>query len=490
MYRRPSKNQLLRQRIIVSVISVIAVLVIVTGTILFILGFRLDSEKGRLEQGALLQFESVPAGADIAIDSQPTGVRTAGKQSVLAGAHSFVVSKDGYQPWAKSLTVKAGTLTWLDYIRLVPKNIKPEVVASYSTVAGEKASPDLKTLIIQEKVDTPTFQLVDLRSQAITSKTITLPATVYSDATTTGVTHSFLLDHWDLGGRYVLLKHVYNDTSEWIVLDTHNPDASVNISRLLSIAVSQLEFAGTNGSLLYGLLSDGTVRKLDVSAATISRPLVSNVKTFDLSDTNRISYVGIDPNNATQQVAGVYRDGDAAPHILRTVQSLETPLFIDMAIYRNDDYVVIAEGLKVTILKGSYPTSSNDDTSSLQVQTELTVTETVSQLSFSGDGGYVVIQSGLSFVGYELEHERATTGSLTATADQPSPRLHWLDDAYLWTDYGGSLVIREFDGTNSHTITPVAQGFDVTLSQNGRYLYSMVASSEGYHLQRVKMILD
>ncbi|MFZ3016229.1 MAG: PEGA domain-containing protein [Candidatus Microsaccharimonas sp.] len=490
MYRRPSKKQLLLQRIIVSVISVLAVLVIVTGTILFILGFRLDSEKGRLEQGALLQFESVPAGADIAIDSKPTGVRTAGKQSVLAGAHSFVVSKNGYESWAKSLTVKAGTLTWLDYIRLVPKDLKPETVATYSTIVGEKASPDLKTLIIQEKTDTPTFQLVDLRSQDIKSTAIALPAAAYSEATTAGVTHSFMLDHWDLGGRYMLLKHAYNDTSEWIVFDTQNPDASVNISRLLSISVSQLEFAGTNGSLLYGLLSDGTVRKLDVSAATISRPLISNVKTFDLSETNRISYVGIDPNNAAQQVAGVYRDGDAAPHVLRTVSSLETPLFIDMVIYRNDDYVVIAEGLKVTVLKGTYPTSSNDDVSSLKVQHELTVNGAVSQLSFSEDGDYLVVQSGLSFVGYELEHERATTGSITAIADQPVPQLHWLDNAYLWTDYGGTLVIREFDGTNSHTINSVAQGLDVTLSQNGRYLYSMVKSGDSYYLQRVKMILD
>ncbi len=491
MYRRPSKKQLLMQRVIVSIISVVAVLVIVTGAVLFILGFRLDSEKGRLEQGALLQFESTPNGADVTIDSKPTGIRTSGKQSVIAGAHSFIVSKNGYEPWAKSLTLKAGTLTWLDYIRLVPKDLKTETLASYASVVGEKASPDMKTLIIQEKADIPNFQLIDLRSQDIKSSALSLPATLYSDSDTPGVVHTFTLDHWEQGGRYVLLRHTYGTSNEWIVLDTQNIASSINLTRTLSISVEQLQFASTNGSVLYGLLADGTVRKLDLSAATISRALVSNVKKFDVYGTNTLSYVGLDPNNTEHQVVGVYRDGDAAPHVLRTVTSLNTPLFIDMTLYRNDVYVAITEGFKLTILEGSFPTSSSDDVSSLKPFAEHMVTGDVTGVSFSLDGEYLVVQSGLSFMGYELEYQRATSASIPAAADdEVKPQLRWLDNAYVWQDYGNSLVIREFDGTNTHTINTVVRGFDVTLSESGRYLYSMNKTGDTYQLQRVKMIID
>ena len=491
MYRKPSKKQLLIQRIVVSVVSVFAVLVIVTGTILFILGFRLDSEKGRLEQGALLQFDSVPSGADITVDSKPTGVRTSGKQSLIAGPHSFIVSKNGYDSWAKSLTVKAGTLTWLDYIRLVPKNLKTENVASYKQVVAEKASPDLKTLIVQEETAVPTFQVVDLRSQDVKTSAISLPQNVYSDPTTAGVTHSFMIDQWNPGGRFVLLKHMYTDKTEWIILDTQNVNASVNVTKLLSVNVSQLQFAGTSGSILYGLLSDGTIRKLDLSAATISRALVSQVKSFSLYEMNTLSYVGLDPDDATRQVAGIYRDGDETSHVLRTINSLDTALLIDITRYQNDNYVAIAEGTKATVLMGSYPSSSDDDSSSLKKVSEFTTVSKVDHLSFSEDGTFLVAQSGLNFIGYEVEHKRVTNASITATADgtQP-PALKWLDDAYLWIDYGNSLMIREFDGTNSHTINSVVAGFDATLSQNGRYLYSIGKSGDTYHLQRVKMILD
>lgn len=488
MYRRPSKKQLLIQRVVASIISVVAVLVIVTGTILFVLGFRLNSDNS-LEQGALVQFESVPAAADISIDSRPLGVRTPNKQSVLAGTHSFIVSRDGYQPWAKSVTLKAGTLTWLDYIRLVPKDLIPETVVAYSSLYGEKASPDLGSLLIQEKSDVPTFQLVDLRAQEVKISAITLPAAVYS-AVADG-SHRFTMHQWDTGGRYLLLQHEYTGKKEWIVVDTQNVASSINITRALNISVSNLQFAGTSGTVLFGLQDDGTVRKLDLSAGTISRALITNVSQFDVFNLTIIAYVGTDPDNASQKVAGLYRDGDQSPHILRTATSVDTPLLIDTTRYRSDDYVAIAEGSEVTILRGSYPASSDKGTDSLQAFGSFAAQGPINQLSFSEDGDFLVAQSGVNFVGYELEHERATSASIPPLADGSAPSvLKWLDNAYLWSDRGNTLVIREFDGTNSHTIGEVAEGFDVTLSRNGRYLYSMAKTDAGYQLQRVKMILD
>ncbi|MFY9228532.1 MAG: PEGA domain-containing protein [Candidatus Microsaccharimonas sp.] len=489
MFRRPNKKQLLIRRIIVSIITVLSVIVIATGTILFILGYRLDSEKGQLEQGALLQFDSKPGGASITIDSKAISSRTATKQSVIAGLHSFIVSKDGYEPWAKSLDVKAGTLTWLDYIRLVPKNLKPETVATYSSLYGEKASPDLKTILVQEKADVPTFQIVDIRSQDIKTAAISLPTSVYSEATTVGVVHSFSLQTWDEGGRYMLLQHVYGDKNEWIVVDTQNIGNSVNITRLFSLGISEVKFSGTSGRILYALASDGIIRKLDVSAGTISRALVTNVKSFDIFETNVLTYVGTNPTNANQQVAGVYREGDEAAHVLRTIDSLTTPLLIDATRYFNDDYIAITEGLKVTILKGRYPTSSQDDASSLKRYAEFTALANVDSVSFSSDGDFLVVQSGLNTISYEVEYKRETRSIIANSETQPYI-MRWLDQAYLYAVYDGNLSIREFDGSNVHVISAAEPAFDATLTENGRYLYSVTKSGASYQLQRVKMILE
>ena len=68
MYRRPSKKQQLIRRSLVLIVMIISVLVIVAGVTLFVLGYRLDSINGRLQQGALVQFNSQPTGGRISID--------------------------------------------------------------------------------------------------------------------------------------------------------------------------------------------------------------------------------------------------------------------------------------------------------------------------------------------------------------------------------------------------------------------------------------
>jgi len=491
MFKRPTKKQQLIRRIIVLTVMSLAVIVIVAGTILFILGYRVDGNKGRLEQGALVQFDSRPNGADVQIDGKSIRANTPSKQSIVAGSHLFTVKRDKYESWSKRLSVKAGTLQWLDYIRLVPKDLKTEAVATYTTVVDEKASPDNKWLLVQEKADTPTFQLVDLRSQQIKSSTLNLPADSYSEAGVADVTHSFELETWDENGRYVLVKHTYADKNEYIVMDTQDIATSVNVSQSLSISLSEVKFSGTSGNILYGLSTDGTLRRLDLSSGTISRALASNVKTFNLFDTNIISYIGTDGKTPATQLAGIYREGDTNTHVIATGTAAEAPLHIAFTQYYNDNYVAVSDGLKVTIFKGNYPADSDTDNDSLKQYAQFAASANVDTLTFSKEGDFLVAQSGLTFVGYEIEYLRFTSGTIP-TSETTAHTLNWLDNAYLWATYDGHLSIREFDGTNTHVIMPMEPGFDATLSQNGKYLYGVAKNADGskYQLQRVQMILN
>lgn len=490
MFKRPTKKQLLIRRIIFSAIATLSVIIILVATILFMLGYRLDSGNGRLEQGALLQFDSTPNGSDVWIDGKSTGIRTAGKQTVVAGVHTVLFSRDKYEDWTRTLDLKAGTLTWLDYARMVPKERAPETVAHYETIVGAKASPDMQFFLLQQTVDQPAFQLADLRAAEVKFSTLTIPATLYSDATTADVTHTFTLDKWNAGGRYILVKHTYKDTAEWLMLDTENISESINITRLLSVNFKDIHFSGTSGRSLFGLADDGNIRKIDVSSATISRALVTHVDTFAVYDTNTISYVGIDPADATKRVAGVFRDGDEVPHVLRRVNSLDTVLKIAVGRYFTDDYVAIAEENEVTILKGSYPSSSSDDSDSLKDFALLQLSSPVTQLSFSPKSDYVFASSGSEFKTYEIEHLRSATGSVDANAQAAATPLQWLDGAHLWNQQNGQLIMRDFDNSNIYAISSVTGNFDTTLSQNGRFFYSIGSSDKGLTLQRVKMILD
>ena len=105
MYKKPTKQQLLIRRTIVSVVASVLVLITVTVTVLFMLGYRLDS--GTIEQGALLQFDSSPNGADVWVDGKLVNGRTATKQTVLSGTHTVRIAKNGYEEWTRTLDLAA-----------------------------------------------------------------------------------------------------------------------------------------------------------------------------------------------------------------------------------------------------------------------------------------------------------------------------------------------------------------------------------------------
>ena len=484
MYRRPTKKRLLIQRIIVLAFMFVSICIIVVATVLSLLGYRIDGLNGRLEQGALVQFESVPTDARVSIDGEYFNT-TPTKRTVLAGEHLFQLERDGYRPWSKTTSVQAGTLLWLDYVRLIPETIERTTIADYETVSAMKASPDLQALAIQTASTEPTFELVDIRDRDVRRSTLTIPEDIYTEPSE-NQTQRFTLDTWDASGRYMLIQHTRGTTREWLVIDTEDVARSVNVSQLLRINLTDVAFAGTNGSSLFGL-SDGIIRKLDLGNATISRPLVTNVTSFSVYDSNIISYVGTDTDVRSETLVGLYRDGDREPVVIYRSQTPNAALRIDTSRYFNDRYIAIADQATLRIYRGDFP-ASEAEVERLTTLATIPADSTITNLEFSPSGNHVVAQAGASFIGYEVEYERAHRGSVNS--DEANRDVQWLDGALLWNVEDGIVTVREFDGANVNALMPAVAGFDVTLSQNGTYLYAMTRTDAGFRLERANLILE
>lgn len=483
MFQRSRKRKLFIQRIIAYVASTLAVLTIVTVAVLFIQGYRLDGDHGRLERGALLQFRSVPGGASIIVDGKTIGSRTPAKYTVLSGSHSFGMEREGYRPWAKILDIKAGTLNWLDYVRFIPNELQVSTVDTYSKIADASASLDRRYILVQEDSSRPTFKLVDVSGSEPKTVNLTLPISVYS-AGSTGSKHAFSIESWDGSGRYVILKHQYDSNVEWIVMDINTVNNSRNATSIMGIKFGDLRFIGNNNRYFFALV-DGNLRKVDLGAKTLSASLVARVQSFKVNE-NIVSYVGLDASGKSK-LAGIYRDGDESSYTLRTVDG-STSLSIASSKYRNDFYVAISEGKKVDILEGDYPRGAVSGVSSLSVLQSFDISGNADTLMFNSGGSIVVVKSGNSFKSYEIEYDRLNASALDTRATDTA--VSWIDNAYLWSSYDDLLTIREYDGANVHTLNAVSGGYDVVLTTNGQYLYSFNKSGNGFILQRAKLILE
>ncbi len=486
MHQKPNKRRKLLKQVAVYVVMTLAVFIIATFIILFVMGYRFNYSFGRIEQHAFLQYASRPSGATVIIDGNTLGPRTPTKSSTQSGQHDIIMRRDGYKDWTKTVNVKAGMITWLNYAVMVPEKLVVEPITKYQAIYSSLSSIKGRSILIQPSVSVPTFDLVDVSSDNVSTTKLEIPDSVYSESGTVGVKHSFEMENWDDGGRYVLMKHIYDGAEEWLVFDTQDVDRTKNITKTFNIKLSSIVFSGTSGNIFY-VLDSTDIRKLDLSAGTISRPIVSNVKSFSLYESNTIAYVGIVSGGSVSQSVGIYRDGDSSPHVMRAIANKDEVLHIATARYFNEDYIVIAEGEKVDVLSGSYPSGANADTSSMKVVASFESESAIEKLSFSPTGEYVLLQSDADFSSYDLEYQ--TLSHATIGGSGLSFRLNWLDDNYLWSDRDGTLTIREFDGANLSTINSVAVGQDVLLTHNGRFLYSIDEIAAGYQLQRVRMIL-
>lgn len=489
MYRQPSKRKQLFKLVTIYTIMSVAVIALVSVLVFFMLGYQFNRTDGKIEQGGLVQFDTRPTGADVMIDGKDLGTRTASRKTLATGQHLITMQRPGYKQWRKSVDVKAGSVLWLTYARLVPNDLKPANVASFANISSTASSPDNKWMAIKDDPTSATIRLVDLSRDEVEMTNIELPAETYT-APAADKTHSFSLETWNPSSRMILVKHTYDDAKiEWIVVDAQNVTASKNVTTLLGVNATKVVFSGNSNSILYALV-DNNVRKIDLGATTLSGPLVSNVAEFSLYDNTTILYTTLLDPATKMRHAGYITEGATKPRLIRSyTDDGQIPLHFAIGKYFDDYFYALAYDQTVEVMKGALPRSDADSPSALTAESTMNVPGGSQHVAILTNGRFVVAQTPTTYVVHDLELKKTTTTALKSTA--PLQReLRWLDGYNIWNDQDGMLRMYEFDGMNQHEIMPVAPGFSVTYSPNAKYLYGIVKSADGkFHLERVQMIL-
>ncbi len=454
-----------------------AVALISAVCIFLVLGYRFDFKNGDVEQGALVQFRSFPAGATINFDKEPLSFVTPGKLNVDLGQHNVMYDLEGYKTWEKTFSAKASELRWLNYARLIPKDIKTTNIKEFPAVSGVLPSPDKKWMILSPAADKPEFTLIDIRDEDKPAfVTLNLPAGSYTQKE--GLPHTFTLAEWDFGARYVLVKHEIGDVTEYLRIDRTDADNTVNVSNVLGLALSDIHFSGTSGNVYYAL-ENGAIRRLDSNSGTISQPIVRDVSAFEVFKTDTLSYVKLPVNDRVG--VGVVVNGKAT-RVATYDNTL--PIFVDVNEYFNDNYFAIARGTQVEL----YKDPESRERKKLKTVTSPTA---LAWMQFSNSGRFVVSGNGSQFTTYDIETDVTSNVNLPGTTANPSKPYQWLDDYYMVSTADNSLRITEFDGANQHVITASVSGLPVTLNSNGKLMYSIGKTQSGaFSLQSSKMTID
>lgn len=464
----------------------ISIVLIVAALMLIILGYSYNQKDGRVEQGGLLKFQSIPSSAMVTLDQRQLGSRTPSNVTADATTHSIQMDLKGYRTWTKTIDLKPGMIGWLSYARLVPTDLKSESVRKSPTLAGALASSDRKWMALLEDASKPTVIVADLGGDEVKYKSLTVPESVVTKPAMTDKPQTFALDSWSRNGQYMLLKHTFDETKqEWIVVDRNDSDKAQNVTALLGISAGKVLFGAENGRTLYAR-TDNVVRRINLDSQTLSRPLVENIDDFWVYKFDTVLYTTKADDNK-QRATGYITEGMEKPTVLRTFPDDGQMIHIAMGEYSNKRHLAIQYGTALVVTSGDLP--RGDDRGTMKTVATIALPTAAERLYMWTTGRFVIAESANAYTVHDLELVKTDTTTLKGATASPRP-LRWLDPFLTWSDREGALRLYEFDGANQQEIVPVAEGFDVVISPNDKYLYSIGREGDQYMLQRVRMVLN
>lgn len=457
-----------------------------TVLVLYMLGWRYNLSEQSVAQGGLMQFNSRPAGAKVTLDGTTVNGTTSTRQDVAAGMHNVIMERSGYLPWQKTVSMEPGKILWLNYTRLIPEKIAIEQIESYDQLDGALSAPyGEERLLLQPSIEAPNFEMVRTDNDQAPRSQISLPADELIKPAK-GQTQKFSMRAWDQAARYVLVTQQIDKTTQWLVLDTRDPARSQNVSQILDQPIEDLQFDVNNSRLLYAQ-SKNSLLRIDLTRRTTSEPLVSMVESFRQSEKGVITYVA-QQKDSSRRFVGYYTAGATNPKRLTMISDdPKARLEAEIVEYTGRQFLVTRLNQQLNIARiNLHPSDSTSEVKLNDLQS-FRLPAGSGSIEISREGRFIIAQKGASFVTYDFEFGRLTTISQTGE-DKPRP-VRWLDNHILWSDRGGILHTYEFDGENGHPIMNVAAGFDVSLSPDGRYLYAIEKTEQGFSLSRARLIL-
>jgi len=319
MHKHRNKRRKRIQLAFVYTLMAIAVLSIVAILVLVVQGYRYNRFDGKIEQGGLVQFDSRPAGATVTVDDITLANRTASKVTLSAGRHTITMTRDGYSSWKKEVLVKPGSVLWLNYTRLFPTNPKVTSVATFEGVATALPAPSGKQIAVVAKSSNPEISLTTLNDDVPQTKKIIIPTGSYT-APGADQSQAFELESWDKNSNLLLVRHMYGDKTEYISIDTRDSLAR-NISIELGLDIASVAYSLGDSNVLYVVTTAHDLRRINLSGATVSGPLATNVATISVNEERVIGYTTLPDAEGTRTV-GYVTQGSSKAKTIATYKAL------------------------------------------------------------------------------------------------------------------------------------------------------------------------
>jgi hypothetical protein len=449
--------------ILITVAIAIATLILVYNAYGFGIG-----KNGDVIQNGLTFFSSHPHPANIYIDGKLDSVQTNSRLPLPEGIYNVKLTRHGYRDWQRTVQVAGGGVRHFDYPFLIPTDLAAKKIASINGSPGlETQSPNKRWLVIQHPDTISAFDVYDLKNPIKQPVSIELPATVLTHGTSA---ESLKFGEWADDNQHLLLQHLYDDKTEYILLNRTDASQSINLNTTLATSPSQLTLLDRKYDQYY---------LYDVASATLRSASLKN-PTPSIVQQHLLAY----KSYGSDSVLFVTDKGAVAGQVLvklmigsrlHTLRSLPAggPYLLDLTKYSGTLYVAIGETNQSKLYIYKDPIGQLESKHRVFVPAQVLHVVQPDYLSFSSNAQFIVTEHGSQFGVYDIENALGYSFNVRHPVDAQSAHATWMDGNRLTYVSNGKLIMFDYDGTNQQILGAANPSFLPAFAPDYKYVYSL-----------------
>lgn len=474
-YLDPKKQ--FRHKIILIVGYVLTGIAIVIGTLVLLYqayGFGLG-KNGTVIQNGLFFFSSQPHPASIYVDGKLKSVKTNTRLSLPAGVYSIDLKRDGYRDWHRVITLDGGSVEHFDYPLLVPDKLISSRIADYVAPPGlVTQSPDHRWLLVQKPGTITGFDVYDLKNPDKSPLALTLPGGLLSKS---AKTESWQFGEWAGDNRHVLLRHIYDGKSEFIMLDRTDPAKAVNLTTKLSLNATDLTLNNKKYDQYYAYNAVSHQLYKASLKAPAPAPFLEHVLSYRSYSDDTMLYTTSTDAPAGRVLVKLLTGGKTLE--VRTLPAGSNYL-LDLTEYSGTMYAAIgaASDNKVYIYKDPIG-QLEAKPGHVPVPAQILHVTAPNYLSFSDNAQFIMTESGTEFGVYDIENKEVYHYTTQQPLDAPQSHAGWMDGDRLTYITGGKMVIFDYDNANRQTLVSANSQYEPAFSPDYKFIYTLAPASSG-----------
>ena len=426
----------------------IAAAILITTTILLYAAYGFGVGKnGQIIQNGLVFVSSTPGGSQIYLNGKLESAKTNARLQLPSGEYTFEITHTGYRPWQRAVTVEGGQVERFDYPFLFPTNLVTSTVQAYQSAPGlATQSPDHRWLLVQQSNDFTDFDEFDLKNPKTPATVVTVPSTAY---TPVSGTQSWQLVEWSTDNQHVLLKHVFGNSSEYVLVDRADPTQSINLTRTLGVNPTQISLRDKKFDQYYLFFANtGELQTASLASPQPAADLV-NVLAYKSYGSDVMLYVTTDGAPAGKVVFKLTQNG--ATYTLRTAAA-NTQYLLNLTQYNGDWYVAVGASSESKLYIYKNPVNQLTASPPLLVPIEILKVKNPTYVSFSDNAQFIMEENGTQFAVYDAQYDKNYSYTTNLPLDAPQAHATWMDGDRLDYVSGGKLVVFDYDHANAQTL--------------------------------------